>query len=51
MADLDDVARIPYILEHYDNVERSIEQNGKVSKSKEFKNADGNPSDVILFSK
>ena len=49
MANLADLGRIQYVLEHYDTLERLYGKDGQPNLSREFKNTDGNPAQLILL--
>ena len=51
MANLADLGRIQYVLEHYDTLERLYGKDGRPNLSREFKNTDGNPAQLILLKK
>ena len=51
MAHSDDIARALYVLNHYDDVRLLRDANGSPVFSQEFKNADGLPANMVLFSK
>ncbi len=47
MADFDNVGRIGYVLDNYDNVELLIDKNGKQVFSHAYNNSDGSPSPMV----
>ncbi len=49
MADLNDIARMGYVLEHYDSVEPLIDKHGKPVLSGEYYNADGSRAPEVRF--
>lgn len=51
MAHSDDIARALYVLNYYDDVRLLRDANGSPVFSQEFKNADGLPANMVLFSK
>lgn len=51
MADLNDVARMGYVLEHYDSVEQLLDKQGKPVLSGEYFNADGSRAPEVRFQK
>ncbi len=51
MANDSDIARITYVLEHYDGVELLRDQNGNLVYNSEFKNSDNTHSLVIKYHK
>lgn len=51
MADLKDVARIGYIVDHYDSIEWLVDQNGKRVYSGQYKDKDGNQAPILLIKK
>ena len=51
MSDVNDIGRIKYVLENYDNISIVLNKNGKPALSREFKNADGTPANIIKYEK
>ncbi|MDR2513855.1 MAG: hypothetical protein LBD02_01440 [Christensenellaceae bacterium] len=51
MADLNDVARMRYVLENYDTMKIARDQNGDVVFSSKYHMANSSPAPVLLFSK
>ena len=51
MKDNHDIARIKYVIENYDNVERLLDQNGDPVYSHAFMGADNTPAPMIRYSK
>ena len=51
MKDLNDVARIGYILENYDNVEVTTDNDGNDRYSKQFRDKNNRPAPMLRFSK
>lgn len=51
LADLNDIARMGYVLENYDNVEIVTYDSGDVDLSREFRTKDNQPAPMLKFSK
>ena len=51
MADPNDIARMGYVLEHYDSVEALLTKDGKPILSGEYYNADGSRAPLVRFAK
>lgn len=51
MADLKDVARIGYVLENYQVIERLVDKNGEEVFSKKYKDKNNRPSQVLKLEK
>ena len=51
MANLEDVARVEYILDNYDNLDVLRDEKGNVVYSKEFKGSNNRPSPLLVYSK
>ena len=51
MSNPEDIARVGYVLENYDGVERLVNSEGFPEKSKEFRGSDNQPSDILRFHK
>ena len=51
MANVEDIARIPYVLENYDRVERGKLPNGKERYSKAYSDRNQRPSPTVVYSK
>ena len=51
MANLADLGRIQYVLGHYDSLKKLYHKDGRPNLSREFKNTDGNPAQLILLKK
>lgn len=51
MADLNDVARIGWVLGHFDSVERVVDKNGNPVYAKGYLDSEGNPAPVIVYRK
>ena len=51
MSDVNDIARIGYVLENYDTVDISYDKNDKIITSGYISNADGTPAVHIVFKK
>lgn len=51
MANENDIARISYVLDNYDEVRPALDKNGKQKYSAVFCNADGSPAPIVLYSK
>ena len=51
MANLEDVARIGYILNHYDDVEVTLDSDGNEDFSKQFRDKNNNPAPLLKYSK
>ncbi len=51
MANENDIARISYVLDNYDNVRPVLDKNGEQKHSAVFCNADGSPAPIVLYSK
>ena len=51
MADLNDVARISWVLENYDSVERAVDKNGNPVYAKGYLDSDGDPAAVVVYRK
>lgn len=51
LGDLNDISRLSYILEHYDDVEVVTYQSGETDFSKEFRTKDDRPAPMLKFSK
>ena len=51
MADLNDPARIAYVLNHYDHVEQTTYKSGEVDRSAEFRTKDNMPAPMLKYSK
>jgi hypothetical protein len=51
MADIDDVARMNYVLENYDSVALLLDKKGNPIKSGKYKNSDNTPSQMVVFKK
>lgn len=51
MADLNDIARMGYVLEHYDGVEQLLDKQGNPVLSGEYYNADGSRAPMVRFQK
>jgi len=51
MRDVNDVGRIPFVIENSDNITRAVKQNGELVFSTRYKNKDGSLSPVIRYEK
>lgn len=51
MANENDIARISYVLDNYDEVRPVLDKNGEQKHSAVFCNADGSPAPIVLYSK
>lgn len=51
MADLNDPARVGYVLRNYDTVERATYSSGDADMSAEFRDANNNPAPMLKYSK
>ncbi len=51
MADLNDPARVGYVLRNYDTVERATYRSGDADLSAEFRDANNNPAPMLKYSK
>ncbi len=51
MANLNDVARIPWVIDNYDKAERTIGQNGKPAFSTTYMNKTNEQAPLVTFSK
>lgn len=51
MANENDIARISYVLDNYDEVQPALDKNGKQKYSALFKNADGSYAPLVVYSK
>lgn len=51
MADLNDVARLGWVLGHFDSVERAVDKNGNPVYAKGYLDSEGNPAPVIVYRK
>lgn len=51
MADLNDPARIGYVLHNYDSVEQTTYKSGEADLSAEFRGADNKPAPMLKYSK
>lgn len=51
MADLNDPARVGYVLRNYDTVERATYSSGDADLSAEFRDANNNPAPMLKYSK
>lgn len=51
MANENDIARISYVLDNYDDVRPVLDKNGEQKHSAVFCNADGSPAPIVLYSK
>lgn len=51
MKDLNDVARIGYVLQNYDDVEVTTDNDGNERYSKQFRDKNNNPAPMLRFSK
>ncbi len=51
MANLEDVARVEYVLENYDSVEVLKNEKGEAVYSKEFRDADNSPAPLLIYTK
>lgn len=51
MADVNDIARVGYVLSNYDTVERGVNESGYPEYSAEFRDKNNAPSPVLVFSK
>nr|DAK54363.1 MAG TPA: nuclease [Bacteriophage sp.] len=51
MADLNDPARVGYVLRNYDTVERATYRSGAADSSAEFRDANNNPAPMLKYSK
>ena len=51
MANENDIARISYVLDNYDEVQPALDKNGKQKYSALFKNADGSYAPLVIYSK
>ena len=51
MADTNDVARIPWVLDNYDNAELVIDENGEPVKSGEYRNRFNELAPLVKFTK
>lgn len=51
MADLNDIARMGYVLEHCDSVEPLIDKHGKPVLSEKYHNTDGSHAPLVQFTK
>lgn len=51
MANLNDVARMGYVVENYDSIEQARHENGSLAFSRRFLGADGQPAPVLSLRK
>lgn len=51
MANENDIARISYVLDNYDEVQPLLDKNGQPKRSSQHRNADGSQAPVVLYSK
>ena len=51
MSNINDIARIPYVLSHYDTIEYLTDMKGAIRTSRNFKGSDNKPSPLIRYSK
>jgi len=51
MADLNDVGRIKYVLDNYDEVNISIDKDGNVEQNTQYNDSNNKPSPVIVYKK
>lgn len=51
MSDLNDAARIKYVLDNYDSVQQATYASGDVRYSKEFRDSNNKPAQMVVFSK
>ena len=51
MAELGDLSRMGYVIDHYDTVQVLTDQNGEPVTSTEFRGADNAPAPMVRFSK
>ena len=51
MANTEDMARIGYVLENYDNVDLLTDENGTIKTSGAYTAKDGRPSPIIIYVK
>lgn len=51
LADMRDIARIPWVLENYDYMERTLDQNGAPAFSEGIRGSDGKPAPLVSFIK
>lgn len=51
MANENDIARISYVLDNYDEVRPVLDKNGNLKRSPQHRNADGSQAPIVLYSK
>lgn len=51
MANENDIARISYVLDNYDEVRPLLDKNGQPKRSQHHRNADGSQAPIVLYSK
>jgi hypothetical protein len=51
MADINDMARIGYVLNHYDHVGFARNSKGDIAHSRQYKTSDSKPSPMLLYVK
>jgi len=51
MADINDYGRIQYVLDNYDSIELTFDQNGKQTFSDEFKDSNSRPAPLVTYRK
>ena len=51
MANVNDIARLAYILDNYDSVEQAKYSSGEPKTSKEFRKADNTPAPMLVYKK
>lgn len=51
MANENDIARISYVLDNYDEVRPVLDKNGNLKRSPQHRNADGSQAPIVMYSK
>ena len=51
MADINDIARVEYVLNNYDNITLLRDKKGEILTSYEYKNKDNKPAPLLLIQK